>query len=538
MININNQTISEVFKKASQLWPEAPFFISPQNQNNLKIEISYRETNELSNRYSEKLKQCGYGLNQRIAVLLGNSPQHYIVKLALNCIGVSCVPLNPESSPTEIAFILRHSNSVLIITEKKWSSLIAKSNAINIVGVPRVYISDFFSTLPESTSLPSFGKVNSSTESSLLYTSGTTGEPKGCILSNEYELMCGESYCRIGSPVALEINKDRIYNPLPSYHVNAGILSFMAVVLTGNCLIQSERFSMSNWWKDIIDTETTIFHYLGVIIAVILSDNTESDFEMKNLKCGFGAGVEPALHVEFENRYKIPLIECWGMTEMCRVLALNEEPRMINTRAFGKPRKDLIVKVFDENNIEVPRGQPGEMVIRHSETYPRKGFFSGYLRDFEATEKSWKENWFHTGDTVIQNQNGTLFFVDRLKNIIRRAGENIAAAEVENHLLKNPLITNVACIAVPDSIREEEIMACIVLSNMKLATSQTAHAIFKSSLEEMAYFKAPGWILFLPELPLTGTQKVLKHKIFNDNSDPRKHPNIFDFRNLKKRSIR
>ncbi len=538
MININNQTISKVFKKASQLWPEAPFFISPQNQNRSKIEISYRDAHELSNQYSEKLRQCGYGLNQRIAVLLGNSPHHYIIKLALNCIGVSCVPLNPESSPSEIAFILKHSESVLIITDKQWSSLIDKSKAINKIALPRVYIDEFFSTLPASTNLPPTGKVNSSTESSLLYTSGTTGEPKGCILSNEYELMCGESYCKIGSPVALEINNDRIYNPLPSYHVNAGILSFLAVVLTGNCLIQSERFSMSNWWKDIADTETTIFHYLGVIIAVILSDKTQPDFKMKNLKCGFGAGVEPALHVEFESRFKIPLIECWGMTEMCRVLALNEEPRMINTRAFGKPRNDLKVKVFDKNNIEVPRGQPGEMAIRHSTTNPRKGFFSGYLRDSETTEKCWKENWFHTGDTVIQNQNGTLFFVDRLKNIIRRAGENIAAAEIENHLLKDPRITNVACIAVPDSIREEEIMACIVLSNMKLATSKTAHAIFKASLEEMAYFKAPGYILFLTELPKTGTQKVLKHKIFNDNHDPRKHPNVFDFRKLKKRTHR
>ena len=538
MININNQTISKVFKKASQLWPEAPFFISPQNLNRSKIEISYREAYDLSDKYSEKLRQCGYGLNQRIAVLLGNSPKHYIVKLALNCIGVSCVPLNPDSSPSEIAFILKHSKAVLVITEQKWSGLIKKSNTINNLGLKSINISEFFSTLPRSISVPSNGKVTSSTESSLLYTSGTTGKPKGCILSNEYELMCGESYCKIGSPVALEINKDRIYNPLPSYHVNAGILTFLAVILTGNCLIQSERFSMSNWWKDIIDTDTTIFHYLGIIIAVVLSDHKQPDFKITKLKCGFGAGLDPALHVEFERRFKIPLIECWGMTEMCRVITINEEPRMINTRAFGKPRKDLIVKVFDKNNIEVPIGQPGEMVLKHSKRNPRKGFFSGYLSDFEATEKSWKENWFHTGDTVMQNQDGTLFFVDRSKNIIRRAGENIAAAEIENHLLRDPRVANVACIAVPDSIREEEIMACIVLSDGKLGTSHTAHSIFKSSLEEMAYFKAPGWILFLPELPVTGTQKVLKHKIFNGNKDPRKHPNVFDLRKLKKRARR
>ena len=142
-------------------------------------------------------------------------------------------------------------------------------------------------------------------------------------------------------------------------------------------LNSAERFSISSWWKDIRETRATVFHYLGVIIAVLLADKSTDKNVLRDLRVGFGAGVEPALHVEFEDRFGIPLIECWGMTEMCRVLYVTEEPRQINTRAMGKPRKGLEVKVVDEDDIEVKRGMAGEMVVRHSEETPRKGAFRG-----------------------------------------------------------------------------------------------------------------------------------------------------------------
>ena len=125
--------------------------------------------------------------------------------------------------------------------------------------------------------------------------------------------------------------------------------------------------------------------------------------------------------------------------------------------------------------------------------------------------------------------------MDRKKNIIRRSGENIAAAEVENCILEHDLVVSAVCLAIPDELREEEILACIVLKNKNLNSYKSAQAIFEQVYNKLAYFKAPGWILFVDDLPRTGTQKILKHKIFPENEDPKEKPTIFDFTKLKRR---
>src|SRR5204862_1168548 len=151
------------------------------------------------------------------------------------------------------------------------------------------------------------------------------------------------------------------------------------------------------------------------------------------------------------------------MTETGRVTLVNREPRMIHTRAFGRPFGGLEAKVADDPGGEVPRGSEGALLVRWAGPEgPRHGFFSGYLKDEMATEEAWRGGWFHTGDVVRQAPDGMLYFVDRKKNIIRRAGENIAAAEVEATLQAHEAVAQVAVLAVPDEIREEEVMACVV----------------------------------------------------------------------------
>ena len=534
-MNEQDLTIFKSFEDICRKTPSAPFLISPSRNQKGMTTISYQETFEKANKISTIFLDNGYGNNLRVATLLGSTPAHYIVKLALNKIGVSVVPINPDYSPDETAYLLADSGSVLAICAEHYMKQLKTAIAYKDLSVPIVTY-DEIETIQTLKSLSDIGApVQGKTEASLLYTSGTTGRPKGCILSHEYELMCGEVYANIGAPISLSFGKDKILNPLPSYHINAGIVTFFAAMLTGNSLIQPERFSISSWWEDINETEATIFHYLGVIIAVLLSDQSATKASLGKLRVGFGAGVEPALHQEFETRFGIPLIECWGMTEMCRVLYNNEEPRQIHTRAMGRPREDLEVKVVDESDQEVEIGMPGEMVVRHSEKTPRAGAFSGYLNKEKETEEAWKNGWFHTGDTVTMDETGMLYFVDRAKNIIRRAGENIAAAEVENCLFEIEIVSKIACIAVKDDIREEEVMACVVLEDGKKESKEVAEIIFNHALEKMAYFKAPGYILFMDDLPVTGTQKVVKHKIFEPEIDPRNLTGVFNFTHLKKR---
>jgi crotonobetaine/carnitine-CoA ligase len=202
------------------------------------------------------------------------------------------------------------------------------------------------------------------------------------------------------------------------------------------------------------------------------------------------------------------------------------------------------VRVTDHLGQDVADGEVGEMLVRHSEAQPRKDFFSGYLDDEAATQAVWEGGWFHTGDMVRRDATGMLHFVDRRKNIIRRAGENIAAAEVEALLLTHPMVEQAAVMAVRDEIREEEVLACVVLKRLeqggpnleRMSDADQAREIFDFCLQRLAYYKAPGWMIFMAEIPMTGTQKIQKHRIFEQGTDPRLDPRMIDLRNFKKRT--
>ena len=532
MIAYEGRLIGDVFAEAAARWPERDFLVVPRTDGAPIRTLSYGETAAHVEAIADALRNAGYGAGQRAAVLMGTCPENYLLKLALVRIGMSFVPINPDYRAAELAYVLEDSAAVLAIAGAGYEDLMRDGIAEAGSGAVLVAYEALLKALPPApTALPG-ATITPESESSLLYTSGTTGKPKGCILSHDYELMVGGSYLRLGSPIALGPD-DRVFNPLPAFHLNAGVLGVFGAMLTGAALIQPPRFSAATWWRDIAETRATIFHYLGVVISVLLADRNTGPEVVGDLRAGLGAGVEPVLHVEFERRFGVPLIEVWGMTEMCRVISMETEPRMIDTRAFGRAFDGCEVQVWDEQNREVPRGTEGEMVLRHSAETPRKGFFSGYLNKAEATREAWQGGWFHTGDTVRMDENGVLFFVDRKKNIIRRAGENIAAAEVENVLFEDPKVANVACVAAPDDIREEEVLAAIVLAKGIEASEAKAREIFDACFAKMAYYKPPGWILFVEALPVTGTQKVVKHEIFAKGQDPRE--GAFDFRALKKR---
>lgn len=284
-----------------------------------------------------------------------------------------------------------------------------------------------------------------------------------------------------------------------------------------------------------VATRATVIHYLGVMPPLLLNQPPAPEERRHRVKFGAGAGVEPELHEVFEKRFGFPLIEVWGMTETGRIYADSVEPRQITTRAFGRPFGGFEGTVVDDKDREVPRGAEGELVVRCAGADPRRGFFSGYLKNPEATAEAWRGGWFHTGDVVRQAGDGMFYFVDRKKNIIRRSGENIAAAEVEACLQAHEAVAQVAVLAAPDEIREEEVMACVVPLAGVAGDPALAERLFEWCMEKLAYFKAPGWILFVPSLPTTGTQKVQKAQIFPRGEDPRRQPGAIDLRAKKTR---
>jgi crotonobetaine/carnitine-CoA ligase len=538
MIAIDDATtISDALFRATDAYAARPFLAVPagahRSYHRDGYEIGFAQAGREVRALIARYRAAGYGLGHRVAMLLDNRPEHFLHKLALNTLGVSCVPINPDYRANEIAYLLENAEVDLALVAADRRVQLEAGMATGAHRAP-VSIMEDKAALPVPAKRAESGEVTAACEASVLYTSGTTGRPKGCMLSHKYELACGAWYANAGGLAAFRPDGDRIYNPLPVYHCNSAVVSFHGAMLNGSCQIQPDRFHPNRWWDEVRETRATVVHYLGVIVPLLLGRPHGEEERGHTVRFGIGAGVEPTLHAAFEQRFGFPLIEVWGMTEMVRVLFDNMPPRQVGTRAFGRPVPGVEVRVVDEHDNDVPRGAPGEIVVRHSAATPRKGFFSGYLKDEPATAQAWRGGWFHTGDTVRQDADGMLHFVDRKKNIIRRSGENIAAAEVEALLQAHAAVKQVAVLAVPDETREEEVLACVVLHRDE-DRAVAADTLFAHCHAQLAYFKAPGWIYFTDALPTTGTQKIQKHQIFTAGGDPRTLAGMFDLRDRKKR---
>jgi len=463
-----------------------------------KIEYSYAQALGLIGDIARRYRAAGYGPGHRVGLRLPNCAEFLLHFLALNSLGAAVVPLNPDYRAAELQYVLEHSDASAVIT---------RDNLDAPPPAPPARLSD------------------QARECALLYTSGTTGKPKGCLLSNFYFLNIGQRYLDEGGLCTLREGEERLITPLPLFHMNALAVSTTAMILTAGCIVQLDRFHPKSWWRDVVESRATIVHYLGIMPAILMSLPTTELDRTHRVRFGYGANANPRDHAAFEARFGFPLIEAWAMTETGggAVIAASREPRHVGTRCIGRPPEGLEVSIVEET---------GELLVRQAGPDPRRGFFSGYLKDAAGTEEAWRDGWFHTGDAVRRGPDGQLHFVDRRKNIIRRSGENIAALEVEAALADHPAIAQVAVIAAPDPVRDEEVMACVVSNNKNLVSKETAVSIQDWCLERLAYFKAPGYVAFVDELPTTSTNKVQKAKLADFALDPNLR---FDLRERKRR---
>ena len=541
---LEEATIPEVFFRVAQIYAKSPFLIIPKNPDrkycSAGYELTYAQSALIVQEWIEQYRHAGYGVGHRVGLLLGNRLEHFLHKLAMNALGICCVPINPDSRPAEMAYVIKHAQLDLIIVLEELEAILREALLISSQSC-QVMQCGSDKNIPQVKQRAQSTTPTSQTTASILYTSGTTGKPKGCLLSHRYELAAGHWYVNRGDLAYFGQACERIYNPLPVFHVNAGILSFFGAMVSGNCQIQSDRFHPQRWIEEIHDTQATVVHYLGVVVPILLNQPYHVLERSHHVRFAIGAGVDPQRHQEYEERFGYPLIEIWGMTEMVRLIFAADMPRQIGTKAFGRPQPGVEVRVVNDLDQDVPVGSDGEMLVRYSQDAPRKDFFSGYLEDEVATEEAWRGGWFHTGDIVRQDADGLLHFVDRRKNIIRRSGENIAAAEVEAVLQSHPLVFQAAVLALPDEIREEEVCACIVLQNHDLRThpisidAPIVKELFDFCNTQLSYYKNPGWMFFIDHIPTTGTQKMNKHQIFPETQNPKLLLGMLDLRSWKKR---
>lgn len=535
-------TVYQAFSETTKKWPDNPFVqVLPETAeiySTASGELSYRGALAAIDAHKEAYQKAGYGHGHRVGLLLENRPSFFLHWFALNALGVSVVPINADLRAAELEYLVGHSEIVLAVAlSSHHESLRAAAQAANR---PLGIISNSDAPPPAAFAAPHADtQPGTQTECALLYTSGTTGRPKGCILPNEYFLHAGNWYANIGGLASLRPGKERMLTPLPLVHMNAMACSTMAMVITGGCLIALDRFHPRSWWNSVRESRATVVHYLGVMPAILIKAEPSPDDTRHEVRFGFGAGIDRSLHEPFEKRFGFPLLEAWAMTETGSgaVVIANHEPRFIGSNCFGKEAHDVLLRIVDDAGNEVGVEQDGELLVRHAGDNPRFGFFAGYLKDPDATNEAWKGGWFHTGDIVRRNEQGYLHFVDRKKNVIRRSGENIAAVEVESVLLQHPAIKAAAVAAVPDPVRGDEVLACLVCEpSPAQADMQTlARDIVSWSLTQLSYFKVPGYVAFVDALPLTPTNKIQRGELKRMAPTLPGTPHCVDTRDLKKR---
>jgi len=331
----------------------------------------------------------------------------------------------------------------------------------------------------------------------ILYTSGTTGPSKGVVCPHAQLVAWGANTARLLGVV----RGDVLCTTLPLFHINALNGLVQAIVSDATQVIEA-RFSVSGFWETMKRHGATVGYLLGAMVPMLLAREPSAGEREHSMRIALGPGVPPVLAKKFRARTGVRLLEGYGSTETNFVIAAEEGSDCTGT--MGRLQPGFEARVVDERDIELPPGQAGELLLRASEPF---SFSSGYFGRPAQTVEAWRNLWFHTGDRVIRDHQGRFIFVDRLKDAIRRRGENISSHEVEQVLSSHPAVANVAVFPVSSDLAEDEVMAAIIV---KPDTVVSPLDLIRFCETRMPHFAIPRYIDFVDELPRTENGKVRK----------------------------
>lgn len=525
----------QLFERQALQNPDAPMLIAPKSAklpyapNGFRY--SYGEVFARVGALKQLFANAGYGVGSRVALLLENRPEFFDYWLALNAIGVSIVPINPDLRRDELIFQLDMAETSLMVV------IADRLDELRDIRPGLVTVIAANDAIPASSSQREARLGGPDAECALLFTSGSTGKPKGCILSNTYFVTVAEWYTTQGGIAEMGEGTEVALTPLPMFHMNALGCTAVGMIMKGGAIVPLDRFHSSSWWTSIADSGATIIHCLGVIPAILLQLPVSEAERAHRVKFALGPGVDARHKIEFEARYRIPIVEAWAMTETGGrgVTTTAADDYMPGLRCIGRPRAGMDFRIVDDAGRDAEPGKPGELLVRAEGPNPRDGFFSGYLKDEKATEEAWEGGWFHTGDVVYADEKGLLYFFDRKKSIVRRSGENIAVLEVEAALAKDPGVRASAVTPVPDDLRGEEVFAFIVESETADLdnAADKARRIIEAASAHIAYHKLPGYLVFIDRLPVSSTQKLQRGEIKTMAARAVEDGSAIDLRKLK-----
>jgi acyl-CoA synthetase (AMP-forming)/AMP-acid ligase II len=501
---LNTRTIRHYVDLQAREQPAGPYLIAPETGNVMTYARLRADCIQLG-RY---LGGQGLAKGDKVALMLHNGYQTGRLLIGVMYAGYTVAPLNLLSQPSQLAYVLEHSDTRLVFTS---ADLAERLNAA-LTGIPRdikvVVIDPDAMSIFDDASLPDaeLPALAENDDALLMYTSGTTGKPKGVVLSHKSVAAGGEFTSRAHQLTA----RDRVMCALPLYHINGQIVTAVAPIVHGGSVVMPHRFGVTNYWETVVQNRCTWINVVPTIIAYLLNapDPRAQGLDISAVKfCrSASAPLPPELHRAFEQKFGIGIIETFGMTETNAPCFTNPHDRA--KRKIGSPGQAFgnEGKVIDPaTGQDLPAGQTGELMVRGDNV------MTGYYKDPANTAATLRpDGWMHTGDLGYLDADGFVFVTGRIKELIIKGGENIAPREIDEALLKHPAVLEAAAVGMPDAQYGQEIMACVVL---KPGEHCSLDELYTFSQHELGKYKTPKLIKLVDSLPKGPSGKVQRLKL-------------------------
>lgn len=502
-----NRLFADLLREKVQAHPDKPCVVFEDALGRVSS-LTYREFAACVNRLCAALIRDGVQPGDKVSLMMTNCTEFLISWLAINQAGAVMVPVNVLYAPDELTYLLSHSDSVAFLCEQKFVSLFMEV-ADKCLGVrlricartdqaPAGFrlMDDILKTESEA---PNGARVDPGAPAQIVFTSGTTSRPKGAVISHRSSLIQGLAVSQ-----ALGMTpSDRTCVVLPLFHVNGQYVGVLPTLTVGGTIVLLETYSATKFWNQVRQHDCTLMSIVPMQLRTMLAQPERPDDAQHRVRFSFYA--LPTTDEEwdrFEQRFGVKLVEGYGLSETLGICTCNPLYGRIKRHCIGLPVLGRQIRVVDEQSADRPAGEVGRILVRG------EALFSGYYKNPEATAACMHEGWFDTGDNGLFDEEGYLHFFDRSKDVIKRAGENIAATEVERVLNEHPKIAESAVIAVPDPLRDEAVKAFIVL---RPGESMTAEEVQQWCQRHLAKFKVPSFCEFVPSLPKTSIGKIMKY---------------------------
>jgi crotonobetaine/carnitine-CoA ligase len=450
----------------------------------------------------------------RISVFMRNSRACVQTWFATNWLGASWVPVNTEwRGDTLMNAVTLAAPTLIVADEDLQDHLLDAFGGAVPTGLICAPVREGVADLDDwITGDPIASAAQSSTETAgMLYTSGTTGRSKACVLSHRYFITQGAIAVR---DFGLR-DDDVLYCPFPLFHADATALTTVPALLLGATAALSRRFSASRFWAEVRETEATVFDFMGATLSILYKAEPTPHDASNTVRLAWGVPV-PDWAPDFERRFGLEVRELYGSVEASiPVTQPIDRPKVLGS--CGKVTPEFELRIADKNGDPVAAGDTGELLIR-----PRIAgtVLDGYFANPEASAEAFSGLWFHSGDLVRSDSEGNLFFVGRGKDSIRRRGENISALEVEEGVEAHPDVLECAAVGVPSELTEEDVKVFVV---PRPSSNIDVESIWRHCEATMAKFQIPRYIAFVQALPKTPTGKVNKETLKGIASDVHTH---------------